>query len=98
MTGSNPIHRRSFVSTLVAGAPEALFISGLGSPTWDLFAAGDRDRNFYLWGAMGAASAMGLGLALARPEESVVALTGDGEMLMGIGTLASIGAKLSNAH
>ena len=87
------LDRRAFVAELVAGVPDALFISGLGSPTYDLFAAGDRERNFYLWGAMGAAAPMGLGLALARPEESVVVLTGDGEQLMGIGSLATIAVK-----
>lgn len=95
MTGiaGNRLDRRDFVAELVAAVPGALILSGLGSPTWDLFAAGDRDRNFYLWGAMGAAAAMGLGLALARPEESVVVVTGDGEQLMGIGSLATIGAR-----
>ena len=92
-THENAVDRRAFVAELVAAAPDALIISGLGSPTWDLFAAGDRERNFYLWGAMGAASSMGLGLALARPGESVVVLTGDGEQLMGIGSLATIAAK-----
>ena len=57
------------------------------------FAAGDRDRNYYLWGAMGGATALGLGLALAQPDESVVVITGDGEQLMGIGTLGTIAVK-----
>lgn len=85
--------RRGFVAALLARIPEALVISGLGSPTYDVFAAGDRDRNFYLWGAMGGAAAMGLGLALAQPARSVVIITGDGEQLMGLGSLATIGAK-----
>jgi phosphonopyruvate decarboxylase len=68
-------------------------ITGLGSAAYDVFAAGDRDRNYYLWGAMGGSTSMGLGLALARPNESVVVITGDGEQLMGIGSLATIAAK-----
>ena len=87
------VDRRKFVAMLLDRIPDALVISGLGSPTYDVFAAGDRDRNFYLWGAMGAASMVGLGLALARPERRVLVATGDGEMLMGLGSLATIGAE-----
>jgi thiamine pyrophosphate-dependent acetolactate synthase large subunit-like protein len=65
----------------------------LGSTTYDLAAAGDDDRNFYLWGAMGGAVMIGLGLALAQPERRVAVITGDGEMLMGLGSLATIGVK-----
>ena len=85
--------RREFVAALLARIPEALVVTGLGSPTYDVFAAGDRDRNFYLWGAMGGAVPMGLGLALARPSLPVVVVTGDGEQLMGLGSLATVGAK-----
>lgn len=87
------INRRAFVAELVKSCPDALFIAGLGSSTYDLFAAGDRPSNFYLWGAMGGAAAIGLGLALAQPERDVVVLTGDGEQLMGLGMLATIGAQ-----
>lgn len=87
------VDRRKFVAMLLDRIPEALVISGLGSPTYDVFAAGDRDRNFYLWGAMGGAASMGLGLALAQPAKPVVVITGDGEQLMGLGSLATIGVK-----
>lgn len=87
------LDRRAFVARLLGGVPEALVVTGLGSPAYDVFAAGDRDLNHYLWGAMGGAAAMGLGLALAQPERSVVVITGDGEMLMGIGSLATIAAR-----
>lgn len=87
------VERRAFVAQLIAAAPDALVISGLGSPSYDVFAAGDRDQNFYLWGAMGGAAGMGLGLALAQPERSVLVITGDGEQLMGVGTLGTIGAR-----
>src|SRR5262249_24354378 len=63
------------------------------STTWDAAAAGDDDRNFYLWGAMGGAAMIGLGLALARPDLRVAVITGDGEMLMGLGSLATIGVQ-----
>lgn len=85
--------RRAFVAQLLAQLPQALVVTGLGSAAYDVFAAGDRDHNYYLWGAMGGASSIGLGLALAQPGKSVVVITGDGEQLMGIGSLASIGAK-----
>lgn len=85
--------RRAFVSRLLAATPEALVITGLGSAAYDVFAAGDRDRNYYLWGAMGGAAAMGLGLALAQPDKPVLVITGDGEQLMGIGALGTIAVQ-----
>lgn len=87
------VSRRDFVSALVAGLDDALVVSGLGSPTYDLYAAGDRPENFYLWGAMGGAVPFGLGLALAQPERPVVVITGDGEQLMGVGSLATVGVQ-----
>ena len=76
---------------LLDGRGELLLVTGLGSTTWDAAAIGDDARNFYLWGAMGGAAMLGLGLALARPERRVLVVTGDGEMLMGLGALATIG-------
>lgn len=87
------LDRRAFVARLLSQVPEALVVTGLGSAAYDVFAAGDRDRNYYLWGAMGGAVSIGLGLALAQPGQSVVVVTGDGEMLMGIGSLATVAAK-----
>jgi len=86
------VDRRQFVADLVRGIPDALVVTGLGSPTYDVFAAGARPENFHLWGAMGAATPLALGLALAQPERSVVVVTGDGEQLMGIGALGTVGA------
>ena len=84
------LDRRNAVATLLDGLPDALVVTGLGSPTYDVFAAGERDSNFYLWGAMGGAVPMALGLALAQPDRSVLAITGDGEQLMGVGSLATV--------
>lgn len=92
-TSAATIERRQFVAELLALCPEALVITGLGSSTYDVFAAGDSDRYFYLWGAMGGSSAMALGLALAQPGRPVMAITGDGEQLMGLGSLATAGAQ-----
>ena len=86
--------RRAAMATLLANRPDNLFVvPGLGSCTWDAFAAGDSDRTFYLWGAMGGAAMIGLGLALAQPKLRVAVITGDGEMLMGIGSLATIAVQ-----
>lgn len=85
--------RREFVAKLLDGLPDALVVTGLGSASYDVFAAGDRESNYYLWGAMGGATSLGLGLALAQPDKSVVVITGDGEQLMGLGSLATVAAK-----
>jgi phosphonopyruvate decarboxylase len=87
------VERREFVAKLLGALPDALVVTGLGSATYDVFAAGDRDSNYYLWGAMGGSTPLGLGLALAQPARSVLVVTGDGELLMGIGSLATIGVK-----
>jgi len=87
------LDRREAVQRLLADRGEMLVVSGLGSPTYDVAAAGEDDRNFYLWGAMGSAAPIGLGLALAQPSRRVLVVTGDGELLMGLGSLASIAAQ-----
>jgi thiamine pyrophosphate-dependent acetolactate synthase large subunit-like protein len=82
------------MATLLAErGDDLLVVPGLGSTTWDAAAAGDNDRNFYLWGAMGGAAMIGLGLAIAQPSRRVAVITGDGEMLMGLGALATIGTQ-----
>ncbi len=88
------LERRAAMAALLEGRKDDLLVvPGLGSTCWDLAAAGDNDRNFYLWGAMGGAAMIGLGLALAQPDRRVLVVTGDGEMLMGMGALATIGIK-----
>ncbi|MDX1541160.1 MAG: thiamine pyrophosphate-dependent enzyme, partial [Geminicoccaceae bacterium] len=72
---------------------DLLVIAGLGAPAWDATAAGDHPLTLPLWGAMGGAVMIGLGLALARPERRVLVLTGDGEMLMGLGSLATVAVQ-----
>ena len=93
--GTRPagIDRRAFVARLLAACPEALVVTGLGSPSYDAFAAGDREHTFYLWGAMGGATPLALGLALAQPSRPVLVVTGDGEALMGMGGLATVAAQ-----
>jgi thiamine pyrophosphate-dependent acetolactate synthase large subunit-like protein len=87
------LDRRAAVATLLADPGDMLVVTGLGSATYDAGAAGDRPENFYLWGAMGGAAMIGLGLALAQPSRRVLVLTGDGEMLMGMGSLATLAAQ-----
>jgi len=88
------LERRAAIATLLANRPNDLFVvPGLGSTAWDVASLGDDDRNFYLWGAMGGAAMIGLGLALARPQQRIAVITGDGEMLMGLGSLATIGLQ-----
>ena len=88
------LDRREAVARLLANrSPDLLVVTGLGSPTYDAMAAGDSDRNFYLWGAMGGAAMVGLGLAKAQPQKAVLVLTGDGEAMMGLGSLATIAVQ-----
>ena len=93
MNKTNLLERRGVVSALLADRRNAVVVGGLGASTYDMAAAGDHDRNFYLWGAMGGAVMIGLGLALAQPALPVLVITGDGEMLMGIGSLATVGLQ-----
>jgi thiamine pyrophosphate-dependent acetolactate synthase large subunit-like protein len=93
MSKANLLDRRAVVKSLLADRKDALVVGGLGATTYDLAAVGDHARNFSLWGAMGGAAMIGLGLALAQPKLPVVVVTGDGEMLMGIGSLATVGLQ-----
>src|SRR5579862_8902159 len=93
MNKANLLERRRVVSTLLSGRKDAVVVGGLGASTYDIAAAGDHDRNFYLWGGMGGAVMIGLGVALAQPRLPVVVITGDGEMLMGMGSLATVGLQ-----
>jgi thiamine pyrophosphate-dependent acetolactate synthase large subunit-like protein len=87
------MHRRDVVQLLLRDRKDLLVVAGLGSTAWDITAAGDSPLNFPLWGAMGNAAMIGLGLALAQPARRVLVITGDGEMLMGLGSLATIGVQ-----
>src|ERR1700756_1950453 len=93
MSKVNLLDRRQVVATLLADRKDVVAIGGLGASTNDISAAGDHARNFYLWGGMGGAAMIGLGLALAQPKLPVLVITGDGEMLMGIGSLATVGLQ-----
>lgn len=92
MSAMNILDRREAVARLLADRGNALVVTGLGSPTYDVHAAGDHDGNYYLWGAMGGAALVGFGVAQAQPGRRVLVVTGDGEQLMALGGLATIAA------
>ena len=87
------LDRRRAVADILERRGDALVVAGLGAPCWDTAAADRSPLNFYLWGGMGGAGMIGLGLALAQPKRRVLVITGDGEMLMGLGSLATIGVQ-----
>ncbi len=87
------LDRRALVAGILDRRGNAAVVAGLGSPAWDCHAAGDSPLNFYFWGGMGGAAMLGLGVALAQPNRRVLVVTGDAEMLMGVGSLATIAAQ-----
>ncbi len=87
------LHRLQATKLLVSRLTDHVVLGGIGSPTYDLYGAGDRDRNIYTWGSMGMISSMGLGLAVARPDLTVIVLDGDGALLMNLGSLATIARR-----
>lgn len=87
------LDRRKVVARILKDRGDALLVTGLGAPTWDAAAVGDHPNNFYLWGGMGGAVMTGLGLAMAQPKRRVLVITGDGEMLMGLGGLATVAVQ-----
>jgi len=87
------LNRRQVVTRLLENRGNLAVVSGLGSPTYDVASCGDHDNNFYLWGAMGGAAMLGYGIATAQPARPVTVFTGDGEMLMGLGSLATVGLR-----
>ena len=87
------LDRRAVLSRILQDRAGALIVTGLGSPVWDLSSLDERPENFHLWAGMGLACVTGLGLALAQPDKRVWVVTGDGEMLMGVGSFATIATK-----
>lgn len=87
------LDRRQAVAELLKPRGDTLVVTGLGAPTWDATAAGDHPLTFHIWGGMGGTAMVGLGLALAQPRRRVLVITGDGDLLMGLGSLATIGVQ-----
>ena len=93
MAEAPELHRREVVAALLRDRGDLAVVAGLGATAWDVAAVGDHPLDFPLWGAMGGAAMVGLGLALAQPARTVLVVTGDGELLMGLGSLATIAAQ-----
>jgi thiamine pyrophosphate-dependent acetolactate synthase large subunit-like protein len=93
MSKANLLHRRAVIAELLRDRGDLLCVASLGAPNWDITSVGDHPNNFPLWGAMAASVMMGLGLALAQPKRRVLVFAGDGEMLMSLGALATVGAQ-----
>lgn len=93
VSSSNLLHRRAVIGELLRDRGDLLCVASLGAPNWDITSVGDSPNNFPLWGAMAASVMMGLGLAIAQPKRRVIVFAGDGEMLMSLGALATIGAQ-----
>ena len=74
-------------------AHDEAVIGGIGYTNFDLWAAGQRPQNFYMLGSMGLAVPIALGVALAQPQRKVIALEGDGSILMQLGSLATVAAR-----
>ena len=93
LSANAKLHRRALVAAVLEDRGDMAVIAGLGASAWDITAVGDTALNFPLWGAMGGAAMIGLGLALAQPERKILVITGDGEMLMAVGALATIAVQ-----
>src|SRR5262245_21258748 len=87
------LNRREVAPALLADRGDLLVVAGLGATAWDVASVEDHPLDFPLWGAMGGAAMVGLGLALAQPARRVLVIVGDGEMLMGLGSLATVAVE-----
>jgi thiamine pyrophosphate-dependent acetolactate synthase large subunit-like protein len=84
-------NRTALTKRLVARLTrEEAVVAGIGNTNFDLFAAGHRPQNFYMLGSMGLAVPIALGVAIAQPERGVIALEGDGSILMALGCLTTV--------
>jgi thiamine pyrophosphate-dependent acetolactate synthase large subunit-like protein len=84
------MNRFDITKRLVGKLKDEAVIGGIGNTNFDLWSAGHRPENFYMLGSMGLALPIALGVALAQPQRRVVALEGDGSLLMQLGCLGTI--------
>ncbi len=87
------LDRRAVAAAILKQRGDGLVVAGLGASCFDVMSCGDTPLNFYTWGAMGGTAMIGLGLAIAQPKRRVLVITGDGDMLMAMGSFATIGAR-----
>jgi thiamine pyrophosphate-dependent acetolactate synthase large subunit-like protein len=88
---ANALNRKDLTRRLVGKLKDEAVVAGIGNTNFDLYAVGHRPQNFYMLGSMGLACPIALGVALAQPERGVIALEGDGSILMALGCLTTIG-------
>jgi thiamine pyrophosphate-dependent acetolactate synthase large subunit-like protein len=87
------INRLQATRYVVDNLHDEPIVASLGNAKFDLYIAKDRPQNFYMWNSMGMASSIGLGLAMARPQQTVVILDGDGSLLMNLNSLPTAAAR-----
>ena len=85
--------RREAIADIIRCIDDEIVVCNIGFPSRELYDIKDRERNFYMIGSMGLASSIGLGLALAKPNEDIVVIDGDGSLLMNMGSLATVFAN-----
>ena len=85
--------RYEAIKDIMKDIEDELVICNIGFPSRELYEIDDRDKNFYMIGSMGLASSIGFGLALAKPNEDIVVIDGDGSLLMNMGSLVTIFAN-----
>ena len=85
--------RYEAIKDIMKDIEDELIICNIGFPSRELYEIDDRDKNFYMIGSMGLASSIGFGLALAKPNEDIVVIDGDGSLLMNMGSLVTIFAN-----
>ncbi len=86
------LHRADLTKRLIGKLKhDEAVVAGIGNTNWDLYGAGHRPQNFYMLGSMGLACPIAMGVALAQPDRGVIALEGDGSILMSLGCLTTIG-------
>ena len=85
--------RREAIADIMKYIDDEIVVCNIGFPSRELYDIKDRERNFYMIGSMGLASSIGFGLALAKPDEDVVVIDGDGSLLMNMGSLATVFAN-----
>ena len=87
------LYRRDAVQKILEKRENSAVVTGIGNASHDVASAGDHPLNMYLFGVMGGAVMTAFGIALAQPERRVVVITGDGEVLAGVGSLATVGVE-----
>ena len=85
--------RREAIVDIMDKIDDEIVVCNIGFPSRELYDIDDRDKNFYMIGSMGLASSIGFGLALARPDNDVVVIDGDGSLLMNMGSLVTVFAN-----